>query len=69
MALSLYEEANSMGTEFEGEDEDNLQGLVAAICHSKATSSSKSTYLSWIRYFDKGEGSCSRLVLEALLAY
>lgn len=29
----------------------------------------KSAYASWIRYFDEGEGSHSRLILKALLAY
>lgn len=41
-------------------------------CHYwslQGMSSSKSTYASWIRYFDEGEESCSGLVLEALLAY
>lgn len=31
--------------------------------------SNKSTFVSWIRYFDEGEGSLSGLVLETLLAY
>lgn len=31
--------------------------------------SSKSTYASWLKYFNEGEGSRKRLVLEALLLY
>lgn len=43
--------------------------MTASIGHSKITYSSKSTYVSWICYFDEGEGSQSGLVLEALLPY
>lgn len=56
-----------MGETFEEEDEE-LQRLIASIGHSNPMSSSKSMNASWIGYFDEGEGSCSELVLEALLA-
>lgn len=69
MALLPYKEVYAMGLIFEGEDEDKLQQLTAASSHSKVASSSKSTYAPWIHYFEEGEGSRSRLVLEALLAY
>lgn len=69
MALPLYGETKAVCTMFEGEDEEKLQWLIATVSHSKATSSSKSTYVSWIPYFDEGKGSHSGLVLEALLAY
>lgn len=58
-----------MGVTFEEEEEDKLQQLVASTVHSKATFSSKSTYVALICYSDKGEGSWSCVVLEALLAY
>lgn len=38
-------------------DEDKLQWLIASIGHSKATSFRKSTYASWIQYFEQGKGS------------
>lgn len=58
-----------MGLTFEAGDEDKLQRITATIGHSKATSSNKSMFASWISYFDEGEGSRRRLVLEALVAY
>lgn len=51
------------------EDADKLQRLTVAISHSKAASSNKFTCASWIRYFDEGEGSRSRLVMGALLSF
>lgn len=38
------------------------QGQVAA--SGSGNASTKSSYSSWIRYFDKGEGSCSGLILN-----
>lgn len=69
MTLPLYRETNSMSLTFKGEDEDKLQQLTVAIGHSSAISSSKSTYASWISYFDEGKRSDGGLVLEALIAY
>lgn len=53
-ALPLYGETNTMGLILEGEDEDKLQSLTAAIHHSKAASSNKFTNSSWIHYLDEG---------------
>lgn len=44
-----------MSVLLEEEDEDELQGLIASISHSKALSSSKSTHAWWTRYFDVRE--------------
>lgn len=46
MALAIYGEVNAMGMILEGDDEDKLQWLTAAIGHYKAASSSKSMYES-----------------------
>lgn len=51
MALPLYGEFNVMGSTLVGEDKDKLQRLM------EASSSIKSSYASWIHYFNKGEGS------------
>lgn len=63
MALPLYGETNTMGLTLEGENKDKLQLLI------EAASSTKSSYTSWIQYFDEEEASRNDLILEALLAY
>lgn len=63
MALPLYDEANAVDLTPVGEDKGRLQHLRAV------ASSTKSSYSSWICYFDEGEGSRSGLILEAMLAY
>lgn len=53
MALPLYGETNAMGSTLAGEDKDKFNRL------TEAESSTKSSYESWICYFDEDEGSCS----------
>lgn len=53
-----------MGIVLGEEDEAKLQFLTTTMVSSKM--SGNSTYASWRRYFDKGEGSQSRLVLGLL---
>lgn len=53
--MLLYREINAMSVLLEEKDEDELQGLIASISHSKALSSSKSTHAWWTRYFDVRE--------------
>lgn len=36
---------------------------------ASSKTSKKSTYASWIRYFDEGEGNQGALVLDVLLSY
>lgn len=55
IALSLYGETNTLRLMLKEEDEDKLQRLIASTVLSKAPTSSKSTYVSWIRYFDEGK--------------
>lgn len=45
------------GAIFEEKDENKLQLSVASMGHSKATSSSISTYTSWIRILMKVKGA------------
>lgn len=54
--LPLYGDTKAMNVTIEGDD-DKLPQLTASIDFSKVTSSSKSTYVSWICYFYEGEGS------------
>lgn len=49
--LRLYRDTNTMGVAFKEEDEEKLQQLISSIGYSKVPN--KSTYASWIRYFDE----------------
>lgn len=51
-----------MGSTLVGEDKDKLQQL------TEATSSTKSSYASWLRYFNEGDGTRSGLIVETFLA-
>lgn len=68
MALPLYGESNAMGLIYEGENDDNLQGLMLLLVIPRSCLPTN-LHVSWIQYFDEGNGSCSGLLLEALLAY
>lgn len=48
---------NATGLVVEREDEDDLQWMTASISHSKAASSSKSTYATWTGYLARANGS------------
>lgn len=51
-----------LGSTYARVDKEKLQRLTEM-------ASSKSSYSSWIHYFDDGEGSLRKLALEAVLAY
>lgn len=61
--LCHYRETNAMTVMFKEGD------LVVSIGQTKATCFSKSTYASWIRYYDEGEGSQSSVSLLVVVVY
>lgn len=56
-----------MGVVQEGKDERTLPILTSALSSEKILV--KCAYTSWIRYFEKGEGSRMGLAIEAILSY
>lgn len=63
--LPLYRETNTVGIILR---KGEAMKLLSSTMISSETSD-KSTYASRLRYFDEGEESKSRVVLEALLSY
>lgn len=59
----MFGEADAMGIGLEGEDQVTLKYLMIAM--SALRSSSKSSYITWLRFFDEGDGSRSSLMPEA----
>lgn len=60
-ALPLSKEANAMVVVLGEAGEEKLQQLTSVMASSKT--SGKSIYVSWIRYFDEGEGTQGGCVL------
>lgn len=68
MSLRLFGEAHTIGIILKEEDQKKVEYLTKSLSSSKY-STNKATYLSWVKYFDYGEGRDSKFQLEAFLAY
>lgn len=65
--LPLFGEANSNEIVLEGENQVKLKYLTAAMTILR--SSGKSTSITWLRFFIDGDGSLSKFIVKAFLAY
>lgn len=63
MSLSLFDEAYAIRVTLRGEDQKKVEFLTKSLSISKY-STNKATYLSWVKYFDNGEGKNSQFSLR-----
>lgn len=65
--LPLFGEAHAIGVALSEEDQKKVELLNKSLSSSKYLSN-KTTYLSWVKYFDEGVGRNSQFQIEAFLA-